>query len=280
MTTVSLFPTIDATRPLLHESSFQPILDKSPFFFNGSYKYKIKTSFNWFGRKIYEIKDCIVEKIKKITNIIYNFISNFEFMNQKFYFNNTALFTHKQNKSNLETILNSDKSSVFESKETIFNENNIDKFCGNLSPKHHNNDSQLKHNFGEECTGFVSDEIHEETITFYPSDGCEVFDGVNNQNTVSKESSLGIFVRGEPVGFIVEKFREGFPVAEDKTLKLGDIIIEVGDKNVKGIFITQLGEMLKGPPGSLVNVKVLRQLDHSSFGFYRPLVLTLKRGFE
>jgi hypothetical protein len=270
MTTGPLFSINQANSPLLNEKSL---------FFNESYKYKIKISFNWLGRKIYEIKDCIVEKIKKITSIIYNFITNSELMNKKFCFKKTSFFTHNPNKSKSETTLKNDsnKSSVSVTTETIFNEDNGNNFHGYLSPKHHNDESQLRHNF---VSDDISDDIHEAKITFNPSYGCEVLDEVNDQNIVTKESSLGIFVRGEPVGFIVEQLREGFPVAEDKTLKIGDIIIEVEDKNVKGIFITQLAEMLKGPAGSLVKLKVLRQPDHPSIGFYRPVVLILKRGFE
>ncbi len=87
---------------------------------------------------------------------------------------------------------------------------------------------------------------------------------------------IGVLIRDDADGFSVIKIVEGGPADQQGGLVLGDKIIAIDNQPVIGLDILDAVELIRGQPGSLIDLKVLRKDEKS--GKMVPLHLSLHRG--
>ena len=102
------------------------------------------------------------------------------------------------------------------------------------------------------------------------------FDVKDFQNL--REEQRGVYFG---VGMTIQPNREGRPVvvapftgspAYKAGIRPGDLIMEVNDKTTNGLNTSQVAEMLKGPKGTPVQIKIARE------GVSEPLIFNIIRG--
>jgi carboxyl-terminal processing protease len=89
---------------------------------------------------------------------------------------------------------------------------------------------------------------------------------------------IGILLRDDIDGFSVIKLVEGGPADRQKGLALGDKIIAVNNEPVIGLDMLDVVEMIRGEPGSIVALKLIRREDHNGKEASAPVEVKLKRG--
>ncbi len=76
--------------------------------------------------------------------------------------------------------------------------------------------------------------------------------------TTGQYGGIGAMIRQKDGYPMVSEPYEGYP-AQKQGLKAGDIMLEINDKDLEGYTISQVSDLLKGEPGSVVHVKVKRE---------------------
>ena len=89
---------------------------------------------------------------------------------------------------------------------------------------------------------------------------------------------IGILLRDDIDGFSVIKLVEGGPADRQKGLELGDKVIAVNDEPVIGLDMMDVVEMIRGEPGSVVTLKVVRRCEENGKEIQHPVAVRLKRG--
>jgi carboxyl-terminal processing protease len=89
---------------------------------------------------------------------------------------------------------------------------------------------------------------------------------------------IGVLFRDDIDGFSVIKLVEGGPAVRQKGLELGDKIIAVNEDPVIGLDIMDVVEMIRGEPGSIVRLKLVRKSNDGKGEVLRTLDVRLKRG--
>jgi carboxyl-terminal processing protease len=89
---------------------------------------------------------------------------------------------------------------------------------------------------------------------------------------------IGVLLRDDIDGFSVIKLVEGGPAVRQKGLELGDKIIAVNEDPVIGLDIMDVVEMIRGEPGSIVRLKLVRKSNDGKGEVLRTLDVRLKRG--
>ena len=76
--------------------------------------------------------------------------------------------------------------------------------------------------------------------------------------TTGQYGGIGAIIRKKDSLLIIAEPYKGFP-AQKNGLKAGDILLEINGKSTKGYNIEQVSQLLKGDPGSQVEIKIKRE---------------------
>ena len=95
--------------------------------------------------------------------------------------------------------------------------------------------------------------LDSESAFFTPSEAKQLLVGMQQ-----RLFGIGVLLRDDIDGFSVIKLVEGGPAHRQKMLELGDKIIAVNDEPVIGLDLMEVVEMIRGEPGSTVNIKLVR----------------------
>lgn len=87
---------------------------------------------------------------------------------------------------------------------------------------------------------------------------------------------IGVLLRDDADGFSVVKIVEGGPAERQGGLMLGDKIIAVDNEPVIGLDVLEVVEMIRGQPGSEVELKVMRKDKNN--GPLTPVHIPIRRG--
>lgn len=88
--------------------------------------------------------------------------------------------------------------------------------------------------------------------------------------TTGEYGGIGSLIRKSGDYAVISEIYKNFP-ADLANLKAGDLIIEIDGKSTRGVVITQISNLLKGSPGTPLEIKVIRT------GTDQPISKTLVR---
>lgn len=115
--------------------------------------------------------------------------------------------------------------------------------------------------------------LDSESAFFTPSEAKQLLVGMQQ-----RLFGIGILLRDDIDGFSVIKLVEGGPAFRQKGLELGDKIIAVNEEPVIGLDIMDVVEMIRGEPGSMVRLKIVRKVVSENQERLKTLDVRLKRG--
>ena len=113
--------------------------------------------------------------------------------------------------------------------------------------------------------------LDSETAFYTPAEAMQLVVGLQQ-----RLFGIGVLLRDDADGFSVVKIVEGGPADQQGGLALGDKIIAIDNHPVIGLDILDAVELIRGQPGSCIEIKVLRK--DEKLGEMAPFQLTLNRG--
>ena len=115
--------------------------------------------------------------------------------------------------------------------------------------------------------------LDSQSAFFTPSEAKQLLVGMQQ-----RLYGIGVLLRDDIDGFSVIKLVEGGPAEKQKGLELGDKIIAIDNEPVIGLDIMDVVEMIRGEPGSIIYLKVVRRSEEGGKEGAHPAEVRLKRG--
>ena len=122
-----------------------------------------------------------------------------------------------------------------------------------------------------EMTGTSEDERFKTTLSLFMKSSAAALDAHTNYFTPSEANQfmiqvqqrlfgIGAQLRDDLDGLSIVRILDNSPASQSKKLKINDKIIAVNDEPIVGMEITEAVELIRGEKGTIVSLKILREM--------------------